>query len=125
MNSVSDSDCGLYGQTIIKGGYMPREDQTGPEGQGPLTGRRLGRCSGDKISTPLEGQGRRISRGNRGRLYPATDHRVNDRQIGKDTQHPTNLFDEILHILEEVRDLKNSLSNISTMVKKMKLSKKK
>jgi len=26
---------------------MPRFDQTGPEGQGPMTGRKMGRCTGN------------------------------------------------------------------------------
>ena len=28
---------------------MPREDRTGPEGRGPLTGRRAGRCTDDEV----------------------------------------------------------------------------
>ena len=104
---------------------MPREDQTGPEGQGPMTGRRLGRCSDDKISALPNAQGRRIGRGNRSRLYQAKDSRVSDQRMTKDTRHSTDLFDEILSILEEVKELKNSLANISTMIKKMKLGKKK
>lgn len=27
---------------------MPRGDKTGPDGQGPMTGRRMGYCSGNK-----------------------------------------------------------------------------
>ncbi len=42
---------------------MPRGDGTGPEGQGPMTGRRMGQCGGNtdrrpKSRRPGQGAGR-------------------------------------------------------------------
>lgn len=49
---------------------MPRRDRTGPEGQGPRTGRRMGLCSGSNESgttdRPNIGRGKGRGRG-RGR----------------------------------------------------------
>lgn len=56
---------------------MPRLDGTGPQGQGPLTGRGLGRCTDDKARNSGNGigfnrrQGDRLflRRRNRGRRF--------------------------------------------------------
>ena len=32
---------------------MPRLDKTGPKGQGPMTGRRMGRCCTTENNTPI------------------------------------------------------------------------
>lgn len=37
---------------------MPRLDETGPEGKGPLTGRRMGRCAQDEKGERNEDTGR-------------------------------------------------------------------
>lgn len=42
---------------------MPRMDGTGPEGKGPQTGRRMGRCKENLNDDKMSGRGR--SRGNR------------------------------------------------------------
>ncbi len=46
---------------------MPRGDRTGPAGQGPMTGRGMGRCGNGGNSTPNtgwgQGLGQRISNG--------------------------------------------------------------
>jgi hypothetical protein len=46
---------------------MPKGDRTGPEGQGPKTGRKLGHCSGsdEPESVPGRGEGRGTGRGRR------------------------------------------------------------
>lgn len=41
---------------------MPGFDQTGPDGQGPMTGRKNGKCSGNSIEVGA-GQGRGLGRG--------------------------------------------------------------
>ena len=99
---------------------MPREDQTGPDGCGPLTGRGLGPCSDKQRS----GSGKReLRRGNRQQMmYLPKSGSKNSRSLAN---RPANLFDEIIALLEEIRDLKNNLSTISSLVKKMKLAKKK
>ena len=33
---------------------MPRGDGTGPQGQGPLTGRGMGRCGGEQANSPVD-----------------------------------------------------------------------
>ena len=40
---------------------MPRFDSTGPEGQGPMTGRGMGRCA--NVPRPGFGQGQGMGRG--------------------------------------------------------------
>ena len=42
---------------------MPRGDKTGPEGQGPMTGRRMGICAGFDTPGFTRGFGRGIGRG--------------------------------------------------------------
>lgn len=48
---------------------MPGKDRTGPEGEGPMTGRGLGRCSGSEktvdedTNVPERGLGRGLGRG--------------------------------------------------------------
>ncbi|MDD4352352.1 MAG: DUF5320 domain-containing protein [Candidatus Gracilibacteria bacterium] len=42
---------------------MPNFDGTGPQGQGPLTGRGMGKCAGAKGGGLGRGMGRRAGRG--------------------------------------------------------------
>ncbi len=42
---------------------MPNEDGTGPQGKGPLTGRRLGGCKGAKVCTQEFERGRGLGKG--------------------------------------------------------------
>jgi hypothetical protein len=46
---------------------MPRRNGTGPQGDGPMTGRGLGNCSGERTARVLgrsgQGQGRGLGRG--------------------------------------------------------------
>lgn len=42
---------------------MPRGDSTGPEGKGSKTGRGLGKCSGNNISSNLPKRGQGLGRG--------------------------------------------------------------
>ncbi len=45
---------------------MPGFDRTGPEGEGPMTGRKQGRCAGNEERQRPEGRGLGLGRG-RGR----------------------------------------------------------
>jgi len=45
---------------------MPGGDRTGPEGMGPMTGRRMGLCAGNEQSGNSYGFGRGFARGFRG-----------------------------------------------------------
>ncbi|MEA3503924.1 MAG: DUF5320 family protein [Bacteroidota bacterium] len=38
---------------------MPRFNRKGPEGEGPMTGRKQGKCSGNNITEESRGMGRR------------------------------------------------------------------
>ena len=44
-----DSKHKIYGGII-----MPREDKTGPNGKGPMTGKGLGKCNPDNKSTTTD-----------------------------------------------------------------------
>ena len=48
---------------------MPNEDKTGPTGEGPMTGRKLGQCGGGQG----QGQGLGCGRHLRGRRFCQTD----------------------------------------------------
>ena len=48
---------------------MPRLDGTGPQGQGPLTGRGLGRCTTDGKAKNLGGNGIGFNRRQGDRLF--------------------------------------------------------
>lgn len=52
---------------FTKGGEtMPRRDQTGPNGSGPMTGRAMGRCNNNIDSSSSFGYGRGNRRNGRG-----------------------------------------------------------
>ncbi|MBN1821434.1 MAG: DUF5320 domain-containing protein [Prolixibacteraceae bacterium] len=42
---------------------MPGFDRTGPDGQGPLSGRGMGKCRGEKTADEVKTTGRRPGRG--------------------------------------------------------------
>jgi len=44
---------------------MPSNDHTGPQGNGPMTGRKLGECAnnGDQNDAPRLGRNRRLGQG--------------------------------------------------------------
>ncbi len=44
--------------TFKKEVMMPQHDKTGPEGKGPMTGRKLGACAGNNTETTKETRGR-------------------------------------------------------------------
>lgn len=54
---------------------MPGFDKTGPEGEGPQTGRGLGRCDDDEPPRRGLGRGRGFGRA-RGRKRPANRRRL-------------------------------------------------
>ncbi len=41
---------------------MPRNDKTGPEGKGPMTGRGLGKCNPNKTENTDRGKGMGLRR---------------------------------------------------------------
>jgi hypothetical protein len=59
-------DIAVQIKTLTKEVIMPRNDKTGPEGRGSMTGRGLGSCTGENQSnfnSSNFGLGRRLGRG--------------------------------------------------------------
>jgi len=81
---------------------MPGRNQTGPNGMGPLTGRGLGNCSGDRAN--YNNTGRKYNRFNRNAcrrgFWSVEDNRSNN-----------NLLEERLMTLE------NQLKELSEKIK--------
>jgi len=99
---------------------MPGGDKTGPLGQGPMTGRGLGFCSGN--ATPgykYPGFGRRIGRrGGRGRGFwhpnysPGPFYANIQPNLSKEEQ--INYLETILKDLEsEIKDIKQRIKELS------------
>lgn len=94
---------------------MPRGDGTGPLGQGPMTGRRLGTCAG--YDRP--GFGRWFGFGSgRGRGYGRGFFNY---QGGFPEDYPENLAGADTSVLEgEVKRLKSVMDNILDRLNSMK-----
>ncbi|MDX9863757.1 MAG: DUF5320 domain-containing protein [Anaerolineaceae bacterium] len=97
------------GGTMInykKEAIMPGGDKTGPQGDGPLTGRQAGYCSGDdQPGYGRPGFGRRafgFGRQRRRGFWPAQDQDAGERSS----------------LLQEVRDLKEMVSGLQKKVDK-------
>ncbi len=75
---------------------MPRRDQTGPEGMGPMTGRGLGRCAGRGSSQKRSG-------------FFGRNRRVLD---STDEERKKILEKEVESKREELEELNRELSDI-------------
>jgi len=62
---------------------MPRKDRTGPQGQGPMTGRGRGKCNPMDSPSPPSGQGGMGSGRKAGRGRRKGPGRGADRSAGK------------------------------------------
>lgn len=90
---------------------MPGGDRTGPEGQGPLTGRRMGYCDGNETPTGgFRGRGfqRGFSRGFRNRYY-----RRSVSPIAENTNNEEQLKEDISILKKQLETLENRLENLS------------
>ena len=65
---------------------MPRRDGTGPEGRGPLTGRRYGPCEGGRDTGDYVGRGMGFGRGRGFGMGGGTTVRQNYDQPTKEEQ---------------------------------------
>jgi hypothetical protein len=74
---------------------MPNRNQRGPEGQGPMTGRGLGRCKGQGLG---RGQGRGQGQSRRFDGAPSQDDQA-------------NLVAEVRALRAELAALKNTINN--------------
>ncbi len=92
---------------------MPAGDRTGPDGQGPMTGRRMGYCTNDEADGifPVfgRGRGRGMGRGLRsagrgmGRFFGAF------RSIGNQVSGQENLEEEVSFLKSRLKDLEDYL----------------
>ena len=57
---------------------MPQHDKTGPEGKGPMTGRKLGACTGNNENNP-QTSGRGMGTGRRRGMGPGLGRRLGRR----------------------------------------------
>jgi len=94
---------------------MPQGDRTGPNGQGPMTGRGLGFCSGSNTPGYMNsGFGRGMSRGfGRGRGFGFRQQAFIQPQVITETQEKEMLK-------QELEAIKAEQSEIETRLKKFK-----
>ena len=93
---------------------MPGRDQTGPQGEGPQTGRQAGNCSGnDQPGSAQIGYGRPgFGRRNFWHRYPRRHAHWLADMPGQDAAERQSL-------LQEVRDLKDMVSGLQKKVDKL------
>ena len=94
---------------------MPQGDQTGPAGQGPMTGRRMGFCAG--FNAPGNqgfgrGAGRGLGRG-RGFAWKARTMPVIQPQVITEEQEK-----QVLQ--EDLKDIKAEMQEIEARLKELK-----
>ena len=89
---------------------MPGRDRTGPEGAGPLTGRKMGFCAGNQEPGFYRRAGAGFGRGRgfRHRLRYWQDFQEFQRTVNTDLSHQ----DEKQLLEEEIRNMKNRLTSL-------------
>lgn len=112
---------------------MPRGDRGGPDGRGPLTGRRAGYCAGENVpgyaneQIPPMGMGRGLGRGGgRGRglgrpgpyPYPYPDY------APQPVQAPVVAQDEVSYLEGAAESLETDLKAVKDRIKELKKPKK-
>lgn len=98
---------------------MPRGDKTGPEGRGPLTGKRMGNCVGNETTGFFNRAGSIIGfgrgyRGNNGRF----GDRFNRRRMSFFQNLPEQ--DERSVMENEINALKNQVSFLEKKLSELK-----
>jgi uncharacterized protein DUF5320 len=100
---------------------MPRGDKTGPEGRGPLTGKRMGNCAGDETSkfSNTFGFGRGFGRG-----FQNKHNRSGNRFFGRgQSSYQNPNFSEVKDsttIENEINALKNQISSLEKKLSDLK-----
>lgn len=116
---------------------MPRGDRRGPDGRGPLTGRRAGYCAGENVpgyaneQVPPMGMGRGFGRGGgrgrgrgggrgwgRGRQGPYPDY------VPPPVQAPVVAQDEVAYLEGAAESLEADLKAVKDRIKELKKPKK-
>ncbi len=98
---------------------MPCGDRTGPVGNGPFTGRRLGYCAGNQVPAgPVYGRGmgnrRGFARGMRRGYgnYPYSAPLYNN--------EPENRESDVAYLKETARALEDELNHVKGQIEKLK-----
>jgi len=94
---------------------MPGGDRTGPEGRGPMTGRRLGYCAGNQIpgyESPRYGLDRGF-----GRRYWRRGRRIWHDNRYTDFYDNPNLYNQNISKVEEKKYLEDAIKNFEEEIK--------
>ena len=102
---------------------MPRGDRTGPNGQGPMTGRGLGPCGrGFGVRRGFGGgRGRGFGRGFRWRFFaPAypEDYSYDEPIVLTETEEKKVLEQEVKELREEMKQIEKRLKELSSLKSK-------
>ena len=100
---------------------MPGFDRTGPLGEGPMTGRRLGRCTGYAGDMPGRGY-RGFGRGFRGGMGRGYGRALGFRWGNQFTEASPRYSDESL-VENEARTLRNELDLIEKELEQLRKKK--
>jgi len=102
---------------------MPGGDRTGPMGQGPLTGRGLGFCSGNTNPSGLglgrgygQGLGRGFGRGywGRGRFFNLRyNNPVSESQVSSKEDEKVYLEDLVKNLEKEIKDVHKRIQELT------------
>jgi len=96
---------------------MPRGDRTGPQGEGPMTGRQLGYGAGYESPGYTKGGGRGMGRGFWSRGFGRGFFWSRQPAAPEEIRQATPSTDEMGAIKSEVQSLKNSLNSILERLK--------
>lgn len=87
---------------------MPARDKTGPEGTGPMTGRRLGKCGGNEQQYGGLGRGGRSGMGRRGLFNTDKTNVSEESSLSGDVRQLKN---QISSLVKEITGLKNKINS--------------
>lgn len=98
---------------------MPRKDKTGPEGQGPMTGRRAGYCAGQDVPE-FSGRGMGYERGAGGRGMRCRGmNPVYDRAYAPMPTYVPTPVEEQRHLEECAKQLEDDLESIKERIQEL------
>jgi len=104
---------------------MPRGDRTGPQGEGPMTGRQMGYCadydSPGFTKTPGRRMGRGLYRQNRGRNFRVAERPYYQEDFSAPAERPN----ELSFLKTEIQQLKEGLAAVLEQLKTVNPEKKK
>ena len=93
---------------------MPGRDKTGPQGFGPLTGRRMGFCSeNNSVANPQYGMGMRYG-------FARGFHQGYGRGLGRAFFNNQTNYDRKELIQDQIKNLKTQLNNLEKELENLK-----